>query len=107
MYRPPADMIEAYASPYAARARAETLMRLLSDWRPAELAGRLPDRSLAVRVMGGELDPRIDIRSAERLAAALGGRLRRFADGGHVLPEQHPEALASELTRVLEAVRQG
>ena len=107
MYRPPADVIEAYASPYAVRARAETLMRLLSDWRPAELADRLPDRPLAVRVMGGELDPRIDISSAERLAVALGADFRRFADGGHVLPEQHPEAVAAELVRVLEAVRRG
>lgn len=103
-YRAPDDLIEAYAAPYEVRARAETLMRLLADWRPVELTGRLPTRALAVRVVAGDLDPRIDVRSAGRLAVELGGTLRRFPEGGHVLPEQYPEQLAAELGRVLDTV---
>lgn len=103
-YRPPDDVIEAYAEPYATRERAETLMRLLADWRPAELADRLPSPGLVVRVAAGDLDPRIDALSAERLAAVLGGELRRVPEGGHVLPEQCPGLLAGELLRVLDAV---
>lgn len=103
-YRATHDMVAAYAAPFADRRRAETLMRILADWQPAELDGRLPaDRPIA-RVVIGELDPRITVACAERLAIELGGPLLRIADGGHVLPEQHPDLLAGELEKVLQAV---
>ena len=106
-FRPRAEMIEAYAEPYAERARAETLMRVLADWRPDELLSRMPSRDLVVRVVAGGLDPRITMASAERLARELGGTLRRVPDGGHVLPEQVPGLLAREIEEVLDAVGGG
>ena len=106
LYRPTASQIETYAGPYADRTRAETLMRVLGDWRPAELGGRLPS-GLAVRVVTGALDPRIPVASVRRLATALDAPLRVIEDGGHMLPEQHPDTLADEIGALLDALARG
>lgn len=102
-YRAPADRIDAYASPYADARRAETLMRVLADWRPAELEGRLPsDR--AIRIVTGARDPRIGVDAARRLATALDAPLLVLPDGGHMLPEQRPDVLAGEIAALLDAL---
>lgn len=101
-YRPAPDRVDAYAAPYRDPVRAETLMRVLADWRPAELDGHLPGRPLDVRIVTGAHDPRIPVRTARRLAERLSAAFTVLDDGGHVLPEQHPETLAAELVRLLD-----
>lgn len=103
-YRAPSEVVEAYSAPYADRRRAETLMRILADWRPSELAAHMPDRRLVVRVVAGAHDPRVPPAAAEALAGALGGTFTLVEDGGHILPEQHPERLAREIGALLDDV---
>jgi pimeloyl-ACP methyl ester carboxylesterase len=79
-------------------------MALLRDWRPSELDGRVPADRRITRVVAGGLDPRITPGSAERLAQELSAAFTLVPDGGHVLPEQHPDLLAEELSRILEAL---
>lgn len=100
----PADTVSAYCEPYAEKARARALMRLLADWHPREIEEVLPERSLAVRVIVGERDPRIELEPAERLAERLGAPLSLIRDGGHVLPEQVPEVVAQAIAEVCDAV---
>lgn len=101
---PPEAAARRYAEPYGDPRRAEVLMRVLADWRPAELASRLPARPLRARVLAGELDPRIEPASAARLAERLDAPLRLLAGVGHVIPEQAPDRLVEAVREVLEAV---
>jgi pimeloyl-ACP methyl ester carboxylesterase len=80
-------------------------MRLLADWRPDQIAGWLPDREIVARVMVGEQDPRITTEAAERVAEHLRAPLQRVPDGGHVLPEQVPDLVASEIAAVLDSAK--
>jgi len=93
-FRAPAELVAAYARPWSSPARARTLLRILADWRPAELEDRMPRRPVAAHVVTGAHDPRIPIRAATRLAARLDCDLTVLPDGGHVLTEQHPQLLA-------------
>ncbi|MDX1395648.1 MAG: alpha/beta hydrolase, partial [Gemmatimonadota bacterium] len=103
-YRVPPDVIDAYAAPYADRARAATLMAVLRDWHPAQLEGRLPVAGPPAHVLAGSRDPRIAPDTARRLAERLGAGFTLVGDGGHVLPEQHPRLLAEELERILDVL---
>jgi pimeloyl-ACP methyl ester carboxylesterase len=106
MFRVPTETVAAYARPYADRRRAETLMTLLRDWEPSELdafgsGGRVS------RVIAGAHDPRIAADAAKRLADELDAEFLLVEDGGHVLPEQHPDLVAEELWRILEEIGRG
>jgi pimeloyl-ACP methyl ester carboxylesterase len=101
--RAPAGTVEAYCEPYAEPERARALMRLLADWRPAELEHLLPERSLTTRIIVGELDPRIRLEAAETLAERLGAPLTVIRDGGHVLPEQVPDVIARAIAAVCDS----
>lgn len=101
--RVPAGTVEAYCAPYAESERVRALMRLLADWEPAEVEDWLPERPLAMRVMVGGRDPRIKLEQARRLANRLGTPLGVIRDGGHVLPEQVPEAIARAIASVCDA----
>jgi pimeloyl-ACP methyl ester carboxylesterase len=79
-------------------------MRLLADWRPAEIEHWLPERRLVARVILGERDPRITLESARALAERLGAPLTLIRDGGHVLPEQVPDVIAGVIAAVCDAV---
>ena len=96
-FRAPRGLVAAYARTWADPARARTLMRILADWRPAELEDRMPGRPVAAHVVAGAHDPRIPVGAARRLAARLDCDLTVFPDGGHVLTEQHPRPLAAML----------
>ena len=100
-HRASSEQVGTYAGPYADRRRAEALMRVLSDWRPAELGPRLPS-GRAVRIVTGAHDPRISVESARRLASLLDASFTVIEDGGHILPEQHPDALAREILTLLD-----
>lgn len=93
-FRAPADLVGAYARPWASPARARTLLRILADWRPSELEDRMPRRPVAAHVVTGAHDPRIPVEAARRLAARLDCGFTLSRDGGHVLTEQHPGLLA-------------
>lgn len=93
-FRAPSELVAAYARPWASPARACALLRILADWRPAELEDRMPRRPLAAHVVTGAHDPRIPVEAARRLAARLDCDFTLSPDGGHVLTEQHPRLLA-------------
>lgn len=93
-FRAPAELVAAYARPWASPARARTLLRILADWRPAELEDRMPRRPVAAHVVIGAHDPRIPVKAAKRLASRLDCGFTVSPDGGHVLTEQHPRLLA-------------
>ncbi len=103
VFRAPADLVAAYARPWASPRRARTLLRILADWRPAELEDRMPDRPVAAHVVTGAHDPRIPVDAAERLASRLGCDFTVCTDGGHVLTEQHPRLLARLLGELTAA----
>ena len=103
-FRAPPALVEAYARPWADPVRARTLMRILSDWRPADLERRMPDRPLAAHVVTGAHDPRIPVVAARRLAVRLGCGITVSPDGGHVLTEQHPRMLARLLAGLAATV---
>ncbi|WP_419935608.1 alpha/beta fold hydrolase [Candidatus Palauibacter sp.] len=103
-FRAPPALVEAYARPWADPARARTLMRILADWRPADLESRMPDRPLAAHVVTGARDPRIPVAAARRLAARLGCGITVAPEGGHVLTEQHPRLLARLLAGLAATV---
>ena len=94
VFRAPPDLVAAYARPWASTRRARTLLRILADWRPSELEGRMPDRPIAAHVVTGAHDPRIPVEAGKRLASRLGCDFTVCPDGGHVLTEQHPQLLA-------------
>jgi proline iminopeptidase len=57
---------------------------------------RLHEIRCPVLQLAGELDPIVTIQDAEELAAALPPdrlRFERFADAGHLLAVEHPEAV--------------
>jgi len=93
-FQAPADLVAAYARPWASPARARTLLRILADWRPPELEDRMPHRPVAAHVVAGAHDPRIPVEATRRLASRLDCDLTVSPDGGHVLTEQHPRLLA-------------
>ncbi len=99
-FRAPSELVAAYARPWASPARARTLLRILADWRPAELEERMPSRPIAAHVVTGAHDPRIPVEAAKRLASRLDCDLTVSPDGGHVLTEQHPGLLARLLGEV-------
>ncbi|MCG8467521.1 MAG: alpha/beta hydrolase [Gemmatimonadetes bacterium] len=100
----PREIREAYAAPFAERVRSETLLRILADWRPAELDTQMPERALAAHVIAGAHDPRVPVSAARRLADELDGTLTLVDDGGHILPEQKPELLAMRIADLAERV---
>lgn len=101
----PRETVEAYAAPYRDPVRAQTLMRILSDWRPSDLTPRMPQRALAGHVIAGACDPRIPVEAAERLARQLRCDFTLMADGGHILPEQHPSRLGAIISQIAERIK--
>lgn len=89
-----------YAAPYADPRRARALLRVLADWRPEELAGRIPARPPPARVLAGGRDRRIRPREARRLAERLGAGFEVVAHAGHLLPEEAPETVARGVDEV-------
>lgn len=98
--RAPEELVARYAAPYADPARADALVRAVADWRPRELLHHLPGRPPPTAVLAGDLDRRIELREARRLAGRLGARLRAVEGAGHALPEERPRVVARELERL-------
>ncbi len=95
-------MVERYAAPFADARRAEGLLRILADWRPRELADRLPGALPPTRLVAGRRDPRVSPGDAEALARRLGVPIWWAPGAGHVLPEEAPELIARAVRAVHE-----
>ncbi len=104
-FRVPSASIEAYAKPYRDPVRARTLMRILADWRPSDLSVQMPSRRLKAHVVAGACDPRVPVHLAERLSRQLDCEFTLIADGGHILPEQHPARLGQVVSEMVEQIR--
>ncbi|MFQ5677917.1 MAG: alpha/beta fold hydrolase [Gemmatimonadota bacterium] len=105
--RPTRVTVERFAGPYRSPRRATTLLRALAEWHPAELAGRLPTRSLAGRVLAGDRDRRIGVEAPGRLAARLGLRFEVLRGAGHVIPQERPEAIARAVEETYREILEG
>lgn len=101
------DMVRRYAAPFASRARARTLLRLLADWHPAELHGRLPGARTPTRVLIGRQDRRIRRADARRLADWFGTELVLVDDAAHGLPEERPDRVAAAVLQLVEQTTDG
>ena len=97
----PSGAVDRYSAPWGDPSRAAGLVRILADWRPAEL--ELWDRApgIPVHVIAGSLDRRIPREAARRWAERLGGELRVEIGCGHAVPEERPEAVASVVKEML------
>lgn len=91
-----------YAAPWSETRRARALLRILADWRPAELSRHLPRRPPAGHVLAGGRDVRIRPLEARRWAGRLGAAFSLAPRAGHVLPEERPDLVARALRRLAE-----
>ncbi|MFQ5550304.1 MAG: alpha/beta fold hydrolase [Gemmatimonadales bacterium] len=88
------DAVRRYSNPYANRARARALLRILTDWRPAELADLEGPEGLPLHIAIGERDRRIAPEHARAWARHLGAEFTLVAGAGHGLTEERPEVCA-------------
>lgn len=98
--------VERYAAPWARPLRARALLRVLADWRPRELAGRLPADPPPCRVLAGDRDRRVRPGEARRLARRLGADFERIEDAAHMVPVEAPGAVARAVESVSDVRRE-
>lgn len=99
------ETVARYAAPYGDPRRARALLRLLADWRPRELDGRLPVPSPPAVVLAGGRDRRTPPDRARRLASTLGADFRLVPDAAHMVPAEAPDATARAVESAVEANR--
>lgn len=87
-------LVRRYAAPFRDRHRAEALLRILADWRPAELSAHVPEAPPPTCVVAGGRDLRIPAAEARRWARALGGSFRLAPEAGHMVPVERPDLVA-------------
>jgi magnesium chelatase accessory protein len=92
-----------YATPFADPGRARALVRVLADWRPAELAPPPGPPPFAAHVLAGRHDRRIPVETARRWAAALGARFTVLEDCAHGIPEEAPDRVARWIAELDES----
>lgn len=97
------DAVARYAEPYADPERGRALLRVLRDWRPAELAGLHPN-GVPIAVLAGGEDRRIGTEEASRWAARLDAGFEVVAKTGHALPEEAPEQVAAAVRALAAAL---
>jgi pimeloyl-ACP methyl ester carboxylesterase len=97
-----ADTVLRYAGPWSDAASGRTLLRVLADWRPAELSAHLPAVPPPARVVAGALDRRIRPLEARRWAGRLGAGFTVARDAGHMVPVERPALAAEAVRRVAE-----
>lgn len=97
-----ASTVRRYARPWSDVRRARALLRVLADWRPAELSGHLPDAPPPTQVVAGAMDRRIRPAEARRWAGRLGAGFSLARGAGHVVPEERPDLTAAAVRRVAE-----
>ena len=94
--------VRRYADPWAGPGRGRTLLRILADWRPGDLAPHLPPGRRPALVLTGEHDRRAPPSLAGRLAERLGCPLRVAAGSGHALPDEDPGTVARAVEELAE-----
>lgn len=92
--------VERYAAPWADVHRARALLRVVADWRPSELAVRLPAEPPPTRVVAGAADQRIPPREAGRLARHLDGDCETIDEAAHMVPVEAPGAVVRAVEEV-------
>lgn len=70
---------------------------MMAHWDLATLVRDLPRVSVPVRFLAGHGDRWIRADAIERVSATIPGAATRVIDGGHLLPEEHPAAVAAEI----------
>ena len=80
-------------------------IRALNVQDTRSVADRLRDLRVPARVVWGASDPFQKVRYGERFARDLEAPLVRIEQGKHFTPEDHPEAMANEINRLLEDAR--
>lgn len=71
------------------------------------VAGELPRLRVPARIVWGAADKFQKIEYGERFAQDLQAPLRRIEGGRHFTPEDHPEIVADELQKLIDAVGAG
>lgn len=94
--------VRRYAAPWSHPRRAHALLRVLADWRPADLSRHLPRRLPPVEIVAGALDARIPPLEARRWAGRLGAGFTVAPDAGHVVPEERPDLVAAAVRRLAD-----
>jgi len=110
VYADPARSTEAavtkYAAAFSSPERASALVRVLSDWRPSDLAAYDGPAGVPVHVLTGGLDRRAPAATARRWSDRLGGPCTVLHDCAHGVPEEAPDRVAElilELDRISSA----
>jgi pimeloyl-ACP methyl ester carboxylesterase len=81
-------------------------IRALNVHDTLTVADRLRDLRVPARIVWGARDGFQKVRYGERFARDLNAPLVRVEQGKHFTPEDHPDAVANEINRLLEGVRQ-
>ena len=95
VYADPRSVTEATVRKYAgyldARENIEALLRVVADWRPAELAAYDTRRAEPLLLVTGRGDRRAPPADVCRWAARLGGACVVLEDCAHGVPEEAPD----------------
>ncbi len=97
-----AGAVRRWAAPWSDLRRARALLRVLADWRPADLSAHLPAVPPPSRVVTGARDRRIRPLEARRWAGRLGAGFALAGDAGHMLPVERPGLAADAVRRVAD-----
>lgn len=98
------EAVDRYAAPWSEPSRAEALVRILADWKPAAMWPYLPPPPGPTRVLAAEGDRRVPPAHAARLARATSARFTVAANAAHGLPEERPGLVAAAVGDVLRGV---
>lgn len=96
------EAVRRWSAPWADLPSARTLLRVLADWRPAELSAHLPAVPPPARVVTGARDRRIRPPEARRWAGRLGAGFTVARDAGHMVPVERPGMAAEAARRVAD-----
>lgn len=99
------ETVRRYAGPWSEPRRARALLRVLADWRPSELAGRIPGSPPPCRVVAGARDRRVPPPRARRWARRMDADWEIVEEAAHMVPVEAPGAVVRALTSLLEPHR--
>ncbi|WP_416395308.1 alpha/beta fold hydrolase [Allohahella sp. A8] len=101
------ESLDVHWSAYERHGGAASLIRqvmALNVEDTESIAGALPGLNIPARVVWGTSDSFQKLRYGERFARDLNAPLHRIEGGLHFTPEDHPEIIAEQITRLLEDI---
>lgn len=101
------EALDVHWRPYANGDGAEALIRQIKSLDVKDtlsIADALPKLNLPTRIAWGTADQFQKLEYGERLARDLKAPLRRIEGGKHFTPEDHPDVIAEEISRLLADV---